>query len=308
MAFIFNCSHEMALAANTNEYTPPKLVKMMEEDLKNLSSIINNHDEIPNLYVWGWNKSIKQQLIKNGFDKLKIPSDEKIEQIRQFASREYASKYRTLLSLKEQQNYFTSNEMEYITDLKQIKQIKQTYITKKPWSSSGRGIKIINNNNYPNLPFLIDKFYNKVLDFAMEFLVEDNDIKYLGLSVFKASTDGKYEYNYVKAQEELKSMINNYGIEDNIIDYILKKHLELLKAELINKYKGIVGIDMMIVKENNTYKIHPCIELNFRMNMGVLSILLYKQYGSNAYITIGNKNGFQAILNQDKFYINYNNQ
>ena len=33
MAFIFNCSHEMALAANKSEYTPPKIVKRMEEDL-----------------------------------------------------------------------------------------------------------------------------------------------------------------------------------------------------------------------------------------------------------------------------------
>ena len=43
MAFIFNCSHEMALAANKSEYTPPKIVRRMEDDLKDLSSLINEN-------------------------------------------------------------------------------------------------------------------------------------------------------------------------------------------------------------------------------------------------------------------------
>lgn len=306
MAFIFNCSHEMALAANKSEYTPPKIVKRMEEDLKDLSSLLHENIIDKDIKVWGWNKAIKHQLIKKGYDLDLMPSDEQIENIRYFASRKYASIYRNKLVIEKYKNSFVENEMQFITDINQLEYSDITYITKTPWSSSGRGIKIVNNKEFPTPPFLIDKFYNKILDFAFEYIVTDKYVEYIGISVFKASTDGKYEYNYVLPQTELKTIIIQQGVDEQIIDYLQQQHKILLKNELIGKYKGIVGIDMMVVNESDTIKIHPCLELNLRMNMGVLAIMLYKQYGDKSYACIGNPNGFQAILDKNHFYIKYN--
>lgn len=306
MAFIFNCSHEMALAANKSEYTPPKIVKRMEEDLKDLSSLLNENVIDKDITVWGWNKAIKQQLIKRGYDSNHMPTDEQIESIRYYASRKYASIYRNKLEIEQYQDTFVDNEMKFITDINKLECSEGTYITKTPWSSSGRGIKIVNNKDFPSPPFLLDKFYNKVVDFAFEYKVTDKDVEYIGISVFKASTDGKYEYNYVLPQTELKNIIIQQGVNEQIIDYLQELHKTLLKKELIGKYKGIVGIDMMVVNESDIIKIHSCLELNLRMNMGVLAIMLYKQYGCNSFACIGNPNGFQAILDKNQFYIKYN--
>jgi len=35
---------------------------------------------------------------------------------------------------------------------------------------------------------------------------------------------------------------------------------------------------MMIYKDGDSYKIHPCLEINMRYNMGYLSLRLYENY------------------------------
>jgi hypothetical protein len=43
-------------------------------------------------------------------------------------------------------------------------------------------------------------------------------------------------------------------------------------------YIGYLGVDMMICKDDEGYKVHPCVEVNLRMNMGVVSRLFYDNY------------------------------
>jgi hypothetical protein len=43
-------------------------------------------------------------------------------------------------------------------------------------------------------------------------------------------------------------------------------------------YEGYLGVDMMICREGNEYLAHPCVEVNLRMNMGVVSRILYDRF------------------------------
>lgn len=51
-------------------------------------------------------------------------------------------------------------------------------------------------------------------------------------------------------------------------------------AEVIKgSYEGYLGVDMMICRtQNGGYAIHPCVEINLRMNMGVVARLIYDNY------------------------------
>lgn len=43
-------------------------------------------------------------------------------------------------------------------------------------------------------------------------------------------------------------------------------------------YAGYLGVDMMICREGENFLVHPCVEINLRMNMGVVARLFYDRY------------------------------
>jgi hypothetical protein len=45
-------------------------------------------------------------------------------------------------------------------------------------------------------------------------------------------------------------------------------------------YTGYLGVDMMICRFTDAphYRIHPCVEINLRMNMGMTARLFYNRY------------------------------
>ena len=148
--------------------------------------------------------------------------------------------------------------------------------------------------------FVVDKFYaDKVLDFAMEFFVhEDHTVEFLGWSVFHAGENGAYGYNYVESQEELLRRID---VDDTLLHRLIVYHKEHLTK---TAYRGPVGIDMLKTADGS---IHPCIEINFRMNMGILALLLFEQYGSNATVALTpeREHGFQAQVDEGRLMITF---
>ena len=149
----------------------------------------------------------------------------------------------------------------------------------------------------------MDRFYeDKVLDFAMEFFVnEDGTVEFLGYSVFHADPNGAYGYNYVESQEALVERIN---VDASLLQRLIDYH----KAHLAQTaYKGSIGIDMLKTADGH---IHPCLEINFRMNMGILALLLHEQYGAGCTIQLTPRrpNGFEALVERGKLMIAYRKQ
>ena len=276
------------------------MVQRMEDDLRDFPKMFATDDD--DIHVWGWNKALKARLLRHGIDASLLPTDEQIDEIRRLASREYAVEYahRFYSFLRQQQcSCITSvvgNAMQMIADTAQLPAAdpEQDYITKTLWSSSGRGIRIVRDGKFPKPPFLLDRFYVKRLDFAMEFCVRESSVDYLGLSVFEASADGKYAFNYVRSQADLMQMVTDAGVSHVVIHELAEMHRQLLMHEVAGRYRGIVGIDMMVVEN---HLVHPCVELNFRMNMGVAAMRLYERYGDDEKeLVCGNPHGFQAKL------------
>ena len=314
----------MALAANVRQYRPPKRIQQMETDLADLAQV---WEDTRFAGPWGWSIATKQRYKQMGVAEELLPSDEWLEEVRRLSSREFACGYIKDLLAEMKDERLLGSEMKWVDNLNcqlsivncQLSTVNCQLIFKSPWSSSGRGVFVAEVERKEHQlstvnrlqgflssqgGFVMDRFYeDKVLDFAMEFFVnDDKSVDFLGWSVFHAGENGAYGYNYVESQEELVGRILNgenslNGLLGNLVDYH-KVHLAK------TGYRGPVGIDML--KTADGY-IHPCLEINFRMNMGILALLLQERYGAGCTIqlTPPNPNGFEALVEKGKLMIAY---
>ena len=123
--------------------------------------------------------------------------------------------------------------------------------------------------------------YNKVEDFAMEFYADGRGrVVFAGYSVFHTGGSGMYAGNDLLSDEKILQKLSAYVPQEEFIR--LRTRLEEeLSALFGGFYHGYLGVDMMICHfpdEAPVYRIHPCVEINLRMNMGVVAWLLTDRY------------------------------
>lgn len=307
---LFNPSHEMALAANTVQYTPTKAVAEMERRMCRLplrwaeaDDVVLTPDGIidregtpvplqPDMVPapWGWNKAVKHRFLRLGVAESLMPTDAELDLWRTFASRKWAAQmaehlYESLCNmpfLVENHIRFCSTDAEL--DHWMALNEGTAYILKSEYSSSGRGNSIgkastgtdkTDGNSIGrrrHAPLLVDRFYAKTVDFAIEYEIKETEVCYLGLSVFKATREGRYESNYVLPQAEMEAMIVQHIAGDGraCLRMLIDTYTRLFRTHLLGRYRGFVGIDMLATTDGLA---HPCIEINLRMNMGVVALL-----------------------------------
>ena len=325
---LFNPSHEMALAADAAQYTPPKQIQQMEADLCRLpllwaekgDVVLTSDVAVDPTFVpapWGWNKSVRNRFLRLGVNPALMPSEQQLETWRNYASRSWAADYCSVLYSRGKLDGFVPNHVSSLhsqTDCETwlSKYGSVPFIVKAEYSSSGRGNRVFNvqqltiNSHLStlnhNTPVVIDTFYDKELDFAMEFEVTRPQVHYLGLSVFKTSPEGRYAFNYLRSQHQLRSMIESRLTNVSMVDQLMELHLQLLSERLVGLYEGIVGIDMMVVSGG---LIHPCVEINLRMNMGVVAMKLYEKGLTSLPRHPYGGQSFYPVIEDGKYYIAY---
>ena len=322
---LFNPSNDMALAANVREYVPPKRIQQMETDLAHLEHL---WDGTRFSGPWGWSLATKRRYERMGIPADEMPSDDWIAEVRRLSSRAFACAYIKTLLQEMNDERLLGKEMTFIDDTSSplASQLHENpllqslfrhpsphpLIFKSPWSSSGRGVFVsptFDEQTQSRLQgflntqggFLVDKFHaNKTLDFAMEFFINtDHSVDFLGYSVFHAATTGTYGYNFVESQEELLKRIDT---DASLLQQLIDFHTVHLSHIA---YHGAAGIDMLKSADGH---IHPCVEINLRMNMGILAMLLHHRYGSGCSVplTPPRQQGFQALVDNGKFMIIFN--
>lgn len=331
---LFNCSHEMALAANVKQYFPPKNILQMEADLcllplwwaedgdavvvddvaeaqaflreqRNVFPDVTfttwaegydalrkrtGRDFIP--APWGWNKAVAERFRRYGVPSELIPDEDALAELRRLASREFVCG-ESFASLYDSSSHIVPHVPEFACSLDfPMPEGADRLIFKSPWSSSGRGVFVADVpleesakarlKGFLNTQggFLVDRFYDKMMDFALEFDVDAGGVAhFLGFSVFETAEGGRYGGNVVAGQEDLRKMIETVaGFSVSSLVDSVKNSLE---RSLDGRYKGIAGVDMLIVIDEGEVKIHPCIEVNLRMNMGVLAAKVYERLSSH---------------------------
>jgi hypothetical protein len=289
----------MALAADCMPYFPPRHIQQMESDLAMLAYVWDDCSDRPQ--PWGWSKAAKSYFLQHGVDSLLLPTDAELDRWRGFSSREFAADYiRLFLQQYHDMPELVGQDMRFVSLDKiddvigEMKRHSQCCVVKSPWSSSGRGIVVVRQwdddvcNRIKSIAkkqggVLVDIYYEKMLDFALEFKVEEGQVTFLGYSLFSSSLEGKYGYNLVASQEEITNEIDS--LVGCSLESLRDAHLALLQKQIGDKYRGFLGIDMMAVKIDNVIAIHPCVEINMRLNMGILALMLWKKIDDRRFFS-----------------------
>lgn len=198
---------------------------------------------------------------------------------------------------------------QFYTNLDDINRAVDTSIyqllAKAPYSSSGRGLlwlpttgltrtenQILHGILKKQGSVSIERVLDKQMDFAMEFMADGKgNIAFAGYSLFYTNAKGSYEANYIGSQKSIIEQLSE-KISLDLLESVKNKLIDILSKKVTTLYNGCIGVDMLIYLEDNEYKLHSCVEINMRYNMGFLTCRLYENY--------------IATQSCGKFYIDFN--
>lgn len=289
---LFYPSHDIALGNGVKHFNPPKAAYKLQEDLASLSDIWNQ-DRACTL-PWGWDYDTRAFLNKEYGVKMRdLPSDDDLYALRSLSSRATTIDILSRLKAESKYFYFLQNPILINTEESLLAFIESNhnYVLKTPWSSSGRGLSrsevMVRDTIVKHASSTIKKmgcivaepWYKKALDFAMLFYVGKKDVSFIGYSLFDNDETGTYRSG---------RLLSNNGIENELSKYIDYNLLSSTKEQLYSILRclfsrffdkpwevGFIGIDMMIVEDDNEMKLHPCVEMNLRCTMGVVARLFF---------------------------------
>ena len=248
----------------------------------------NMRNDITSCIPWGWSPQIKRRLNVMGFGNI-LPSDIDIAKIRELSNRKTSI---TILSALQEDGIDIPPLPLYCTEANDVADFVNTRpqcVVKAPWSGSGKGIAWgIGRVETPMEHFykgvirrqggvVCEEFLESRAEFAMEFFTDGNSVTFAGYSLFN-SFKGSYSGNLLASDKE---------IEEYLSQFISPEHLESVKNAMHgimhtilhnSGYKGYFGIDMMIYEKNDKLYLNPCMELNLRMNMGVVARIFFDRY------------------------------
>lgn len=286
------------------------------EKIKDLFSIdfqlislndINSYPE-DKILPWGWNPTLRRILIKHGANELNIPSLDQLKQLKQYSDRKNAVEVLRELkievtdqfTLKSSSNIRISDtvcgESYYFDNLDELlKYLDSTpgdKALKMPVSGSGKGlIWVLDDITDKQTDWsrrvireqggvVAEPKLNKVRDFAMEFYIDKGLVRFTGYSLFTSASSGAYTGNELMNDNRIEEQLSKY-VSIDIIHYI-RESLQKKLAARFPDYTGYAGVDMMICKNIDlsgiNYCVQPCVEINMRMNMGVVAHTFYSRF------------------------------
>lgn len=117
----------------------------------------------------------------------------------------------------------------------------------------------------------------------MEFYVANRQCNFIGYSLFTTNHHGRYDGNILMTDEKIETYLSQYVHSTTLheLQRWLTSHINHIIPEEWDTYQFPLyfGIDMMIVKaQDSSYKVHPCVEINLRLNMGIIAHEAARQY------------------------------
>lgn len=251
-------------------------------------AVANDWDVTP----WGWNPAMRKRFLSLGMDERQLPSMQYLSELRKFSHRSQAV---TLLPKLQLNEYFCGESFYLQTqdECECFVEARETCLLKAPLSGSGKGLNWCRGvfttfiSGWCSRVTLSqggvvgEPIYNKVKDFAMEFHSDGaGRVVFVGYSLFNTGGSGVYTGSVLLSDEKILNQLSAYVPRKELLR--LQVCLEdKLSALFGSFYNGYLGVDMMMCAFSNempVYRIHPCVEINLRMNMGVVARLLTDRY------------------------------
>jgi len=274
-------------------------IELPEFILKKTIQSGNLNSPINQLKPWGWSPAAHKLL-----SPFKANCSEEFKKSPVFNWKpEYKNYYSKKFALGILKQFTCRFPSDYFIDQNQLTEVCTTktefeallkkwgkLMVKAPWSSSGRGLQPITKT--PVHPKVWDKilgivkeqgyaivepYLNKVIDLAFQFHLKKGKVVFLGISNFSTDYKGQYNGNSLNG---LPATLNPEVVKfvESIPSLVLKPLTQMLEeSDLAKNYEGYFGVDMLIFKDDTQQlKVNPCLEINVRYNMGLLSLQLEK--------------------------------
>ncbi len=238
---------------------------------------------------WGWNPTLRKHLINRGMSAHLLPTQEQIEEYRILSGRSYDTHILQQIG----DNHFEAIIADKVEECHEYATRNPRCIFKAPWSGSGKGLlwcfgkyddktegwlnRVIKEQGY----VIATPIYDKIQDLAIEYHSDGKgNITFVGYSLFTTNTKGAYSGNILQSTAMHRTEISQHIPLEELdnVDARLRKALSDIYGE---KYRGYIGVDMIICRTDNGNRLHPCVEVNMRMNMGVVSTILAERYLAN---------------------------
>ncbi len=230
---------------------------------------------------WGWSAASRQVFLDNGFDAEQLPDNSTIERLRDLSHRRTSRVISE--KLKECVDFDIAPSAVEATDIEQVIQIIETHrdiVVKTPWSSSGRGIFDTVNMDRAELlrqteglirrngSVMVEKWLDRIEDFAMLFDSDRRSVKFTGYSLFTANGRGTYEGNILLSDQQIATRLAQ-NIDPAHLEAIKSALCTVLTEIICPTYEGPLGVDMAIARTYDGGAIlAPVIEMNLRRTMG----------------------------------------
>ncbi|MDE6301182.1 MAG: hypothetical protein K2M19_05660 [Muribaculaceae bacterium] len=316
----FNPQNDLALAADTPYYTPPKAAAELaragellpmwlaaEKDmiqtngvnahwLDTLSertgvsvNLWNRSTESLRPTPWGWSAAARTHFIQSGFEDKQCPSDAELAEWRNLSGRATAENIDKHIFPET----FKKRVVRAESDLDEILAGNGDVVIKTPWSCSGRGVSFHDGRRGAEIRSRVNSIIRSYgyatvepkiavqLEFGLLFEYDGEEARLYGLSRTISGPGGKYSGNVVETPAVHKAVIDNMAGEDGFTDTLASKAARAIAETLGDAYHGPIGLDFIL----GDGEVHLC-EHNLRYTMGFVCAGIYEKTGLKGLLTV----------------------
>ena len=248
------------------------------------------------IHPWGWDAALRYRLMQAGVSPDFLPTDVELDWIRHLSHR------RITIAVHQALNGTMDlppcpMELTKIGDVMAFAASFPGCYLKMPWSGSGKGIyRVIDPRTDNHVPrwiegalrrqgsLLCEVGLDRVQDFAIECECRDGKTHWMGYSLFDNDFHSQYGTGRVAPMEELHQfLLGLYPGLDPVIGQVIRVMDDLIAPV----YNGPVGIDMMLYKDGKgKIALNPCVEVNMRMTMGMVTAAMGDRHGLRGQFSI----------------------
>jgi hypothetical protein len=150
---------------------------------------------------------------------------------------------------------------------------------------------------------MVEPLLNKAADLAFQFELKNRKVTFIGFSYFKTDAKGQYMGNYLNGiPDHYELEISNY-IQTTSIEIIPDIIQAIENSTLPIYFEGSFGVDLLVFRnKNGELRLNPCLEINLRKTMGLLSLKL------ETGIVKGKKGTFNMFYHPESGFLQFCNE
>lgn len=251
---------------------------------------------------WGWSEDARRQFHDAGMDSRSLPDDDTLVRLRNLSHRRTSIEILSRLGRTD----LAAREFTDAAESVRFESEQPGGYYKSPWSCSGRGVFCARGLSDEVLyekcagvihrqgSVMAERGYDKVGEFGALFDSHDGAVRYIGLSMFVTEPRGAYTGNIIASQSYFHDRIDSFGLTASLSDAV--GGLETILTDLVaDSYTGSLGVDMMAYRDaDGEIKLHPCIEMNLRMTMGIAAMHVSRHLNPSHPMLMGWRRGTPA--------------